>query len=83
MFCNAFVSVCVCPEDSVAFWHGVKEAGLLEDVVEDFQRELEEVLKGLQERVSETPLQVKGQNYIDRAGSLYVCKKLLRVKIQS
>lgn len=39
----------------------MKEAGLLEEVVEDFQKELQQVLKGLEERVCEPPLQVKGQ----------------------
>lgn len=47
----------------MAFWRAVKEAGLLEEVVEDFQKELQEVLKGLQERVCEPPLQVKGQSF--------------------
>lgn len=51
------------PEDSVTFWRSIKEAGLLEEVVEDFQKELQEVLKGLQERVCDPPLQVKGQNH--------------------
>lgn len=52
--------VCVFTEDSVAFWHALKQAGLLEEVVEDFQKELQEVLKGLQERVCDPPLHVKG-----------------------
>lgn len=54
------VCVCVHPEDSVAFWRAVKEAGLLEELVEDFQKDLQEVLQGLQERVCDPPLQVKG-----------------------
>lgn len=54
------VCVCVCTEDTVAFWRGVKESGLLEEVVEGFQKELQDVLKGLQERVCDPPLQVKG-----------------------
>ncbi|XP_076023134.1 glucocorticoid modulatory element-binding protein 2 isoform X2 [Genypterus blacodes] len=68
-------------EDSVAFWHLVKETGLLEEVLEDFQRELEEVLKGLQERVSETPLQVKDavllNNIVQNFGMLDLVKKVL------
>lgn len=68
-------------EDSVAFWHGVKEAGLLEEVVEDFQKELQEVLKGLQERVSEPPLQVKDavllNNIVQNFGMLDLVKKVL------
>lgn len=58
------VCVCIVPEDSVTFWRGLKEAGLLEEVVEDFQKEIQEVLKGMQERITEPPLQVNGQFHI-------------------
>lgn len=44
----------------MTFWRVVKEAGLLDEVVDDFQKEMQEVLKGLQERVCDPPLQVKG-----------------------
>lgn len=55
--------VCVWPaEDSVVFWRAVKEAGLLEEVVEDFQKEVQEMLTGLQERVCDPPVEVKGRN---------------------
>ncbi|XP_054625046.1 glucocorticoid modulatory element-binding protein 2 [Dunckerocampus dactyliophorus] len=68
-------------EDSVTFWHAVKEAGLLEEVIEDFQKELQEVLKGLQERVSEPPLQVKDavllNNIVQNFGMLDLVKKVL------
>ncbi|XP_029307351.1 glucocorticoid modulatory element-binding protein 2 [Cottoperca gobio] len=68
-------------EDSVAFWRAVKEAGLLEDVVEDFQKELQEVLQGLQERVCDPPLQVKDavllNNIVQNFGMLDLVKKVL------
>ncbi|KAF3696419.1 Glucocorticoid modulatory element-binding protein 2 [Channa argus] len=68
-------------EDSVAFWRSVKEAGLLEDVVEDFHKELQEVLKGLQERVCNPPLQVKDavllNNIVQNFGMLDLVKKVL------
>ncbi|XP_058500177.1 glucocorticoid modulatory element-binding protein 2 [Solea solea] len=68
-------------EDSVVFWHSVKEAGLLEEVVEDFQKELQEVLKGLQERVCNPPLQVKDavllNNIVQNFGMLDLVKKVL------
>lgn len=68
-------------EDSVAFWRGVKEAGLLDEVVEAFQTELQEVLKGLQERVSDPPLQVKDavllNNTVQNFGMLDLVKKVL------
>lgn len=68
-------------EDSVAFWHAVKEAGLLEEVVKDFQKELQEVLKGLQERVCDPPLQVQDavllNNIVQNFGMLDLVKKVL------
>lgn len=68
-------------EDSVTFWRAVKEAGLLEEVVEDFQKELQEVLKGLQERVCDPPLQVKDavllNNIVQNFGMLDLVKKVL------
>lgn len=45
----------------MVFWQAVKETGLLDEVVDEFQNSLREVLKGLQERVCDPPLQVKGQ----------------------
>lgn len=48
----------------MTFWRGLKEAGLLEEVVEDFQKEIQEMLKGMQERITEPPLQVNGQFHI-------------------
>ncbi|XP_030279422.1 glucocorticoid modulatory element-binding protein 2 isoform X3 [Sparus aurata] len=68
-------------EDSVAFWHALKQAGLLEEVVEDFQKELQEVLKGLQERVCDPPLHVKDavllNNIVQNFGMLDLVKKVL------
>ncbi|KAK5863072.1 hypothetical protein PBY51_000129 [Eleginops maclovinus] len=68
-------------EDSVAFWRSVKDAGLMEEVVEDFQKELQEVLKGLQERVCDPPLQVKDavllNNIVQNFGMLDLVKKVL------
>lgn len=45
----------------MTFWKGLKDSGLLEDIMEDLQKEIEEILKGLEERIHEPPLQVKGQ----------------------
>ncbi|KAM6977000.1 glucocorticoid modulatory element-binding protein 2 [Aplochiton taeniatus] len=68
-------------EDSVTFWRGVKEAGLLDEVVEDFQKEIQEVLAGMQERVTEPPLQVKDavllNNIVQNFGMLDLVKKVL------
>ncbi|XP_021421350.2 glucocorticoid modulatory element-binding protein 2 isoform X1 [Oncorhynchus mykiss] len=68
-------------EDSVTFWKGLKEAGLLEEVVEDFQKEIQEVLKGMQERITEPPLQVNDavllNNIVQNFGMLDLVKKVL------
>ncbi|XP_061908442.1 glucocorticoid modulatory element-binding protein 2 [Entelurus aequoreus] len=68
-------------EDSLTFWRAVKEAGLLEEVMEDFQNDLQDVLKGLQERVSQPPLQVKDaallNNIVQNFGMLDLVKKVV------
>lgn len=47
----------------MTFWRGLKDAGLLEEVMEDLEREIQEILTGLEERIQDPPLQVKGQSY--------------------
>ncbi|XP_061697095.1 glucocorticoid modulatory element-binding protein 2 [Syngnathoides biaculeatus] len=68
-------------EDAVSFWRAVKDAGLLEEVIEDFQKELQEVLKGLHERVCEPSLQVKDaallNSIVHNFGMLDLVKKVL------
>uniref|UniRef100_A0A3P8XBW8 SAND domain-containing protein n=1 Tax=Esox lucius TaxID=8010 RepID=A0A3P8XBW8_ESOLU len=68
-------------EDSVTFWRGLKEAGLLEEVVEDFQKEIQEVLKGMQNRITEPPLEVNDavllNNIVQNFGMLDLVKKVL------
>ncbi|GAA6067770.1 glucocorticoid modulatory element-binding protein 2 [Tachysurus ichikawai] len=68
-------------EDTMTFWKGLKDAGLLEDIVEDLQKEIEEILKGLEERINEPPLQVKDaallNNIVQNFGMLDLVKKVL------
>ncbi|KAF5893497.1 glucocorticoid modulatory element-binding protein 2, partial [Clarias magur] len=68
-------------EDTMTFWKGLKDAGLLEDIVENVQKEIEEILKGLEERVQEPPLQVKDavllNNIVQNFGMLDLVKKVL------
>lgn len=66
-------SFCLFSEDTMTFWKGLKDAGLLEDIVEDLQKEIEEILKGLEERINEPPLQVKGQWGYCQKCSLLTC----------
>ncbi|KAJ0064797.1 hypothetical protein NL108_013798, partial [Boleophthalmus pectinirostris] len=68
-------------EDSVTFWKAVKEAGMLDEVVQDFEKELQDVLKGLEERANDPPLQVKDavllNNIVQNFGMLDLVKKVL------
>nr|XP_023651084.1 glucocorticoid modulatory element-binding protein 2 isoform X2 [Paramormyrops kingsleyae] len=68
-------------EDTVAFWQGLKDAGLLEEVVEEFQKEVKETLKGLQDRIQQPPLQVNDavllNNIVQNFGMLDLVKKVL------
>ncbi|MBN3321651.1 GMEB2 protein, partial [Atractosteus spatula] len=68
-------------EDTVAFWRGLKDAGLLEEVIEEFQKEVKETLKGLQDRIQQPPLQVTDavllNNIVQNFGMLDLVKKVL------
>ncbi|GCC22641.1 hypothetical protein chiPu_0001029 [Chiloscyllium punctatum] len=46
------------PDDTFTFWRGLREAGLLEEVIQELQQEMQNTLKGLQQRVHQPPLQV-------------------------
>ncbi|XP_018580962.1 glucocorticoid modulatory element-binding protein 2 isoform X1 [Scleropages formosus] len=68
-------------EDAIAFWRGLKDAGLLEEVIEEFQKEVKETLKGLQDRIQQPPLQVNDavllNNIVQNFGMLDLVKKVL------
>lgn len=68
-------------EDTMTFWRGLKDAGMLEDVMEDLQKEIQEILKGLEERIQDPPLQVKDaallNNIVQNFGMLDLVKKVL------
>ncbi|KTF95080.1 hypothetical protein cypCar_00026846 [Cyprinus carpio] len=68
-------------EDTMTFWRGLKDAGLLEEVMEDLQGEIQEILKGLEERIQDPPLQVKDaallNNIVQNFGMLDLVKKVL------
>lgn len=48
-------------DDTFAFWRGLKDAGLLDEVIQEFHQELVETMKGLQQRVQDPPLQLRGE----------------------
>ncbi|XP_020668080.1 glucocorticoid modulatory element-binding protein 2 isoform X1 [Pogona vitticeps] len=68
-------------EDTFAFWRGLKEAGLLEEVIQEFQAELLETMKGLQQRIQDPPLQLSDavllNNTVQNFGMLDLVKKVL------
>lgn len=50
------------PDDTFAFWQGLKDSGLLEEVIHEFHQELVETMKGLQQRAQDPPLQLGGKD---------------------
>ncbi|XP_028667902.1 glucocorticoid modulatory element-binding protein 2 isoform X2 [Erpetoichthys calabaricus] len=68
-------------EDTITFWRGLKDAGLLDEVIDAFQKELKETLKGLQDRVQQPPLNVTDavllNNIVQNFGMLDLVKKVL------
>lgn len=68
-------------EDSVVFWCGVKQAGLLDEVLDDFREKLEDMLKSMQERVSQPLLLLNDvillNDIVQNFGMLDLMKKVL------
>lgn len=48
------------PEDTLMFWKGIADVGLMEEVVCNIQKEIEEVLRGVQQRLGQSSLQITG-----------------------
>lgn len=49
------------PEDTLMFWKGIADVGLMEEVVCNIQKEIEELLRGVQQRLLQAPFQVTGK----------------------
>jgi len=49
------------PEDTLMFWKGIADVGLMEEVVCNIQKEIEEVLRGVQQRLGQSPFQMTGR----------------------
>ncbi|PIO23720.1 hypothetical protein AB205_0135400 [Aquarana catesbeiana] len=57
---NTDCSLCTEPsDDTLVFWQGLRDAGLLGDVIQEFHRELLETMKGLRERLQTPPIQLQ------------------------
>ncbi|NXP77253.1 GMEB2 protein, partial [Ramphastos sulfuratus] len=69
------------PGDTFAFWRGLKDMGLLEEVIQEFHQELLETMKGLQQRAQDPPLQLGDavllNNVVQNFGMLDLVKKVL------
>ncbi|XP_058535242.1 glucocorticoid modulatory element-binding protein 2 isoform X1 [Ochotona princeps] len=68
-------------DDTFAFWRGLKDAGLLAEVIQEFHQELAETMRGLQQRVQDPPLQLRDavllNNIVQNFGMLDLVKKVL------
>lgn len=49
------------PEDTLMFWKGIADVGLMEEVVCNIQKEIEEVLKGVQQRLGQSSFPITGE----------------------
>lgn len=56
-----FFSSSFVPEDTLMFWKGIADVGLMEEVVCNIQKEIEEVLRGVQQRLGQSPFQMTGR----------------------
>ncbi|XP_075032718.1 glucocorticoid modulatory element-binding protein 2 isoform X2 [Mixophyes fleayi] len=68
-------------DDTLVFWQGLRDAGLLGDIIQEFHQELLETMKGLKERL-QTPLfelqdAVLLNNIVQNFGMLDLIKKVL------
>ncbi|XP_027720487.1 glucocorticoid modulatory element-binding protein 1 [Vombatus ursinus] len=45
-------------EDTLMFWKGIADVGLMEEVVCNIQKEIEELLRGVQQRLLQAPFQI-------------------------
>ncbi|XP_063815216.1 glucocorticoid modulatory element-binding protein 2 isoform X3 [Pseudophryne corroboree] len=68
-------------DDTLIFWQGLRDAGLLGDIIQEFHQELLETMKGLKERL-QTPLfelqdAVLLNNIVQNFGMLDLIKKVL------
>ncbi|XP_018092593.1 glucocorticoid modulatory element binding protein 2 S homeolog isoform X1 [Xenopus laevis] len=68
-------------DESLVFWQGLKDAGLLEEVIQEFHQEVLETLKGLKQRLQSPPIQLQDavllNNIVQNFGMLDLIKKVL------
>ncbi|XP_054433459.1 glucocorticoid modulatory element-binding protein 2 [Pteronotus mesoamericanus] len=68
-------------DDTFAFWRGLKDAGLLDEVIQELHQEMAGAMKGLQQRAQAPPLQLRDaillNNIVQNFGMLDLVKKVL------
>uniref|UniRef100_H0WVA3 Glucocorticoid modulatory element binding protein 1 n=1 Tax=Otolemur garnettii TaxID=30611 RepID=H0WVA3_OTOGA len=58
-------------EDTLMFWKGIADVGLMEEVVCNIQKEIDELLRGVQQRLVQAPFQVTAHTVLNNVLSLY------------
>ncbi|XP_069099386.1 glucocorticoid modulatory element-binding protein 2 isoform X2 [Pleurodeles waltl] len=68
-------------DDTFSFWQGLRDAGLLDEVIQEFHQELVDTMKGIQLRLQDPPLQLQDavllNNIVQNFGMLDLVKKVL------
>ncbi|KAM8947513.1 glucocorticoid modulatory element-binding protein 2 [Pelodytes ibericus] len=68
-------------DETLVFWQGLRDAGLLGEVIQEFHQELLETMKGLKERLQSPPIQLQDalllNNIVQNFGMLDLIKKVL------
>ncbi|XP_075702522.1 glucocorticoid modulatory element-binding protein 2 isoform X3 [Rhinoderma darwinii] len=68
-------------DDTLVFWQGLRDAGLLGEVIQEFHQELLETLKGLKQRLQMPPIELQDavllNNIVQNFGMLDLIKKVL------
>ncbi|XP_069607156.1 glucocorticoid modulatory element-binding protein 2 isoform X1 [Ranitomeya imitator] len=68
-------------DDTLGFWQGLRDAGLLGEVIQEFHQELLETMKGMKERLQMPPIQLQDamllNNIVQNFGMLDLIKKVL------
>uniref|UniRef100_A0A8C5MT60 Glucocorticoid modulatory element binding protein 2 n=1 Tax=Leptobrachium leishanense TaxID=445787 RepID=A0A8C5MT60_9ANUR len=68
-------------DETLIFWQGLRDAGLLGDVILEFHQELLEIMKGLKDRLQSPPIQFEDavllNNIVQNFGMLDLIKKVL------
>lgn len=68
-------------EETLLFWKGISDVGLMDEVISKVQNEIEEILSGVQQRIDHQPFQITDatvlSNIAQTFGLLDVVKKVL------